>query len=41
MLRTWRTNWREPRAYIALAVTIGLIRWDRLLAFLNARGHGV
>jgi glycosyltransferase involved in cell wall biosynthesis len=41
ILRSWRTNWREPRAYLALAVTVGLVRWDRLLAFLNARGHGV
>jgi glycosyltransferase involved in cell wall biosynthesis len=39
--RAVRANWREPRAYVALGVLLGVVRWDRVLAFLNARGHGI
>jgi hypothetical protein len=39
--RALRANWREPRAYIALAVASGVISASRVLAILHARGRGV
>lgn len=39
--KSLRQNWREPRAYIALAVTSGLVRWQWVLKQLNRRGHGI
>ena len=39
--RALRANWREKRAYIALLVLSGLVRWDVLLRELNKRGHGI
>ncbi|MGH3320776.1 MAG: glycosyltransferase [Streptosporangiaceae bacterium] len=40
-IRTLRASPREPRAYLALAVGSGLVRADRVLRALNARGHGL
>jgi hypothetical protein len=40
-LRTLRTNWREPRALIALAVAAGVISASRVLKILHTRGRGV
>lgn len=39
--RTLRKRWREPRAYLALAVTARLISADRVLRVLRKRGRGI
>jgi hypothetical protein len=39
--RTVRTDWREPRAYLAAAVLLGVVRWQAVVAALNRRGHGI
>jgi glycosyltransferase involved in cell wall biosynthesis len=39
--RALRRNWREPRAYIALAVAAGLATPSRVLQVLHKRGRGV
>lgn len=38
---TLKWNWREPRAYLALAVASGVIGADRLVAEINKRGRGI
>jgi hypothetical protein len=38
---TLRTNWREPRAAIALAALTGAVRVERVLGALHRRGHGI
>lgn len=39
--RALRRRWLEPRALLALAVAVGLLRPERVLAVLNRRGRGV
>jgi glycosyltransferase involved in cell wall biosynthesis len=39
--RTVRTDWREPRAYLAAAVLLGLVRWQTVVGLLNRHGHGI
>jgi glycosyltransferase involved in cell wall biosynthesis len=39
--RTVRRKWREPRAYLAVAVAAGVISPDRVLSFLHRRGRGI
>jgi UDP-N-acetylglucosamine transferase subunit ALG13 len=39
--RTIRRKWREPRAYLAVAVAAGVISPDRVLSFLHRRGRGI
>jgi len=39
--RSIRTRWREPRAWIALAVTARIVNWQRVVTALNRRGHGI
>ncbi|TQN37563.1 glycosyl transferase family 2 [Blastococcus colisei] len=39
--RALSRQWREPRAFIALAVAGGLITPERVLATLNERGRGI
>lgn len=39
--RTLRRNWREPRAYLAVAVASGLLSPDRVLRILHKRGRGI
>jgi glycosyltransferase involved in cell wall biosynthesis len=39
--RALRRQWREPRAFIALAVAGGLVTPERVLATLNERGRGI
>jgi glycosyltransferase involved in cell wall biosynthesis len=39
--RSIRTRWREPRAWIALAVTARIVSWQRVSTALNRRGHGI
>jgi glycosyltransferase involved in cell wall biosynthesis len=39
--RALRTDWREPRAYLAAAVLLRLVRWQAVVAVLNRRGHGI
>jgi glycosyltransferase involved in cell wall biosynthesis len=39
--RALRTNWREPRAYLALAVASRIVSADRVLATLHRRGRGI
>jgi glycosyltransferase involved in cell wall biosynthesis len=36
-----RSNWREPRAAIALAAVAGLVRVEHVLAALHRRGRGI
>ena len=38
--RSLRANWREPRAYIALAVVAG-VPGEFVMRELNRRGHGI
>jgi glycosyltransferase involved in cell wall biosynthesis len=38
--RAMRSNWREPRAYIALGVVAG-VPWRWAVEQLNQRGHGI
>ncbi|POM27124.1 GalNAc(5)-diNAcBac-PP-undecaprenol beta-1,3-glucosyltransferase [Actinomadura rubteroloni] len=39
--RTARANWREPRAYLAVAVALRLVGADRIVRFLHRRGRGI
>jgi glycosyltransferase involved in cell wall biosynthesis len=39
--RALKRNWKEPRAYIALAVASGAISASRVLTILHKRGRGV
>jgi glycosyltransferase involved in cell wall biosynthesis len=39
--RTIRTDWREQRAYLAVAVTLKLVSPGRLIAWAHARGRGI
>lgn len=39
--RTLRRRWREPRAYLAVAVASGAVSPDRVLALLHRRGRGI
>ncbi|MFI0371454.1 glycosyltransferase [Actinomadura sp. 1N219] len=39
--RTVRANWREPRAYLAVAIACRLVGADRIVRFLHRRGRGV
>ena len=39
--RALRRNWKEPRAYLALAVASGAISASRVLTILHKRGRGV
>jgi glycosyltransferase involved in cell wall biosynthesis len=36
-----RSNWREPRAAIALAAVTGAVRVERVLSVLHRRGRGI
>jgi hypothetical protein len=36
-----RSNWREPRAAIALAAVTGVIRVESVLGALHKRGRGI
>jgi hypothetical protein len=36
-----RSNWREPRAAIALAAVTGVIRVEQVLGALHRRGRGI
>jgi glycosyltransferase involved in cell wall biosynthesis len=39
--RSLRCRWREPRAFIALAVAAGLVSGEAVLARLHRHGHGI
>ncbi len=39
--RTLRTNWKERRAYLALAVASGLVSGERVVALANRLGKGI
>jgi len=39
--RTFRTNWREPRSVLALAVAAGLVSASTVMRVLHERGRGV
>lgn len=39
--RTLRHRWREPRAYLALAITTRAVSPDRVLRVLHKRGRGI
>jgi len=39
--RTIRANWREPRAYLAVAVAAGVLRAETLLRVLHRFGRGI
>lgn len=41
IVRSVRSNWREPRAPISAAVASGLVSGDRVLRALHRRGHGI
>jgi glycosyltransferase involved in cell wall biosynthesis len=36
-----RSNWREPRAAIALAAVTGMVKVESVLGALHRRGHGI
>jgi hypothetical protein len=36
-----RSNWREPRAAIALAAVTGVVRVEDVLGVLHRRGRGI
>jgi hypothetical protein len=36
-----RSNWREPRAAIALAAVTGVVRVEDVLSSLHRRGRGI
>jgi glycosyltransferase involved in cell wall biosynthesis len=40
-IRAIRSNWRERRSYVALAVSLGLISADFVLQLAHARGRGI
>jgi glycosyltransferase involved in cell wall biosynthesis len=40
-VKALRTNWREPRTPLALAVAARLVSWQRVVRELNKRGHGI
>lgn len=39
--RTLRANWREPRAYLALAVAARVLNADKIVQWLHRRGRGI
>jgi len=39
--RTVKANWREPRAFIALAALSRITSIDKVLTILHGRGHGI
>lgn len=39
--RALRTRWREPRAMIALAAAVRMVRVESVLATLHRHGHGI
>ena len=39
--RAAKSNWREPRAPISLAVAAGVISGDTVMNLLHSRGHGI
>ena len=39
--RAVRSNWREPRAAIALAAMTGMVRVENVVNALHRRGHGI
>lgn len=39
--RAMAANWREPRIYLALAVSLGLIRAETVLRMAHSRGRGI
>jgi glycosyltransferase involved in cell wall biosynthesis len=41
MGRALRSNWREPRVPVTLAVAARLVSGGRVLELLNSRGHGI
>jgi len=40
-VKTIRTNWKERRAYLALAVSFHLVSADRLMGWAHSRGKGI
>jgi hypothetical protein len=36
-----RSNWREPRAAIALAAVTGVVRVEDVVGVLHRRGRGI
>ena len=40
-LRSIRANWRERRAYLALAVSLGLVRAETILRLAHSRGRSI
>jgi hypothetical protein len=34
-------DWREPRSYIALAVSLGVVRAETVLRIAHNRGRGI
>jgi glycosyltransferase involved in cell wall biosynthesis len=39
--RAMAANWYEPRSYLALAVSLGLVRAETLLRLAHTRGRGI
>lgn len=40
-IKSLRSNWREPRAYLAMAVASRLVKGQWVVDQLNRRGHGI
>lgn len=40
-IRAFRTNWREPRTYVAIGVVLGILSPARVLQQLSKHGHGI
>ncbi len=40
-VKTIRTNWKERRAYLALAVSLHLVSAERLMGWAHSRGKGI
>jgi len=40
-VKTIRTNWKERRAYLAIAVSLHLVSADRLMGWAHSRGKGI
>jgi glycosyltransferase involved in cell wall biosynthesis len=40
-IKTIRTNWKERRAYLAIAVSLHLVSADRLMGWAHSRGKGI